>query len=68
VFATGYLHHFFLLQSIMDWFGILGWARSGDIVRAFGGFFSGYPTIERHQSVMKGKIIYFDFGESSFRV
>jgi hypothetical protein len=52
----------------MDWFGILGWDRRGDIVRAFGGFFSGYPTIERNQDVMKGKIIYFDFGESSFRV
>jgi hypothetical protein len=37
-------------------------------MRAFGGFFSGYPTIERHQGVITGKIIYFDFGESSFRV
>jgi hypothetical protein len=52
----------------MYWFGILGRARRGDIVRAFGGFFSGYPTIERHQGDMKGKIIYFVFGESSFRV
>jgi hypothetical protein len=48
--------------------GILGWVRRGDIIRAFGGFFSGSPTIERHQGVMKGKIIYFDVGESSFRM
>jgi hypothetical protein len=40
----------------MDWFGILGWDRGGDTVRAFGGFLSVYPMIERHQGVMKAKL------------